>query len=293
MARLLLKGVLGLTLLAGLAVLFIGHQLFLLQRVASGESAGERLLVGQLVPQYESALGTETVHDPKTLEIAWVSGGAAAGVGFLGLLVLGLQDSARGRRAARLVPPPVFSDRDRVSSHHFLPEGLRMWNALYRLVSVPCFLLAALLLLGTYPAITHEQWVTALVVFGAAVASGFMGALLWRGNKNSMRKRGVQRLDVMAGGLRWVRHDDPAERTVAWAQVQACTSHNSLQQPWKNTTVVTLRTGETICLWAACLSDYDACVDLVNRGRKEGRVAPQYTQPVGAAGLATAFRFNR
>jgi hypothetical protein len=54
--------------------------------------------------------------------------------------------------------------------------------------------------------------------------------------------------------------------------------------------VVTLRTGEQIRLWACCLTNYDTCVDLVERGRQGGALSAPYA---GNAGLATAFRFNR
>lgn len=291
MARLLLKVVLGLGLLAGVAVLLAAHQLYVFQLVSRGEDpAARHLFIPALVPQLEALLGTEAILDPRTLEVAWIAGGVAAGVGFLGLFVLGLQDSAQARRAARLVPPPTFDNRDPVSSHHFAPDGLKMWTTLCHILCVPCFLFALLLLIGIYPAVTHGQWLVLPILLGAVATFAFMGVALLRRAADPRPKHGVEQIDVMLGGLRWVRHDDPAVRTVAWAQVSSCSSYHNLAQPWKNQTVVTLRTGEQIWLWARCLTDYDGCVDLVERGRKEGRLSAPYA---GTAGLAAAFRFNR
>jgi hypothetical protein len=286
--RLLIKLVLGLVLLAGLTVLFVGHQLFLHQRVASGSSPGERLLIAPLVPKFESTLGTEAMLAEQTVRTALTAGGVTFGLGALGLFVMGLQDSARARRAARLVAPPVFDDRDLVSSFHFVPDGVRMWAALYRLVSIPCFLLGGFLILGIYAAVTHEQWGTSAILVLVTVGAFVIGALLWRGNAGSIHKHGVERLDVMRGGLRWVRFDDPTVRAAAWSQVGGCQSHHSLSQPWKNTSVLTLRTGETIKLWACCLTNYDACLELVERGRQGGGLSAPHA---GNAGIGVAFRF--
>jgi len=290
MTRLLSKILLGLILLAGLAVLLAGHQLFLLQRVASGSSPGERLLIPALVPQFEAVLGTEAMLAERTMQTALGIGGVIFGVGALGLIVMGRQDSARARRAARLVSPPVFADRDRVSSHEFVPDGLRMWTALYRMVSIPCFLLGGFLLLGIYAAVTHGQWVTSAVLVLVTIGSFVAGALCWRGNANNVRKRGVERIDVMLGGLRWVRFDDPTVRAAAWSQIGGCQSFHNLSQPWKNISVVTLRTGEKIWLWASCLIDYDGLVDRIERGRQGGGLPAPYA---GNAGIGVAFRFNR
>jgi hypothetical protein len=286
----MLKGVLGVALVAGLAVLFVGHQLFLHQSVASGASPGERLLIGALIPQVEAVIGADAVLAEQTVTAAWVIGGVAAGVGFLGLFVLGLQDSARARRAARLVPPPTFDDRDLVSAHHFVRDGLRMWTTLCLILCVPCVLFIAFLLFGLYVAIVHNQWVMVAVLVGAVGLFVLIGVYLVRRAADPRPKHGVERLDVMLGGLRWVRHDDPAVRSVAWSQVGGCQSYHNLTQAWKNQTVVTLRTGEQIWLWACCLTNYDACVDQVERGRKGGGLAAPYA---GDAGVAVAFRFDR
>jgi hypothetical protein len=290
MARLLLKVVLGLSLLAGLALLLAGHQLYLFQLVSRGESPGERLLIGALVPRFEAMLGTEAMLAPQTLTGAWAIGGVAAGVGILGLFVIGLQDSARARRAARLVPPPVFDERDLVSSHHFVADGLRMWTNLCLLLTIPCFLILPFPLWGLYATATSGRWLEALLLLGAVATFVIMAVFLVRRARDPRPKHGVERIDIMLGGLRWVRHDDPTVRTVAWSQVSGCTSNHNLVQPWKNQTVVTLRTGEQIWLWACCLANYDNCLDLVERGRKGGGLSAPYS---GNAGLAVAFRFNR
>jgi hypothetical protein len=292
MARLVLKGVLAVSLLAGVVVLLAGHQLNLLQSMVRGESLRAPLLVPALVLRFESVLGSEAMLAPPTLNVTWVTGGILAGVGFLGLLVVGLQDSSQARMAARLVPPPTFDARDRVSLHHFVPEGLESRTRLIRFFGFPALLATPFGLLGVYAAVIHGQWVTALVVLGAMAAKAAMGVFLWRGDKDRYLKKGVERIDIMTGWLRWVRHGNPTVRIVAWSQIAGCRSYHNYQssRSWQNQTVVTLRTGEKFCLWACCVSDYDACVDLVNRGRKEGRLPLKST---GVAGLATAFLLNR
>jgi hypothetical protein len=290
MGRFMLKSLLGLSLLAGLAVLFAGHQLYLWQLVSRGESQGERLLIGPVVVQLESLLGKEATLDPQTVKTAWLAGGIPAGVGFLGLFVLGLRDSSRAKKAARQVAPPSFDDRDLVASYHFYADGLRYWTTLYRILAIPLLLFALLLLLGIYPAITHQQWVASLILLAAAGAFAFTGVAFLKKANNPLPRHGVERIDIMLGGLRWIRLDDPSVRTVAWSQIGDCQSHHNLTQQWKNQTVVTLRTGEKIWLWACCLTNYDDCVNRVEQGRKNGRLTTQYA---GNAGLATAFRFNR
>jgi hypothetical protein len=222
-----------------------------------------------------------------------VAGGILAGVGFLGLLVIGLQDALRARKAARLVPPPTFDERDKVSSHYFVPEGLEGRANMIRYFSIVAFLPVLVAPIGIYAAVIHGQWLVVLALLGAAAVFGAMGVFLWRGDKNRFRKNGVEQFDIMIGGLRWVRHGDPTVRTVAWSQIYDCNSvghYSGGGHPWNHYTTVTLRTGEKIQLPKCCLSDYENCVRLVERGRKEGRLAPQYS---GDAGLAMAFRRSR
>ncbi len=297
MARFMLKGVLVLSLLAGVVVLFAGHQLYLLQKVARGELPGHRMLIPQLVPRFEAVLGTEVMLDPQTLNVAWVAGGILAGVGFLGRLVTGVQDTARARKAALLVPPPSFDDRDQVSSHHFVAEGLatrgRMQGFLMRLISIPVFLLAALTMCGLFATAAKGRWLDALVLLGVSVGCGAVGVLMRRADSlflNRFLKRGVERIDVMTGGLRWVRHGDPTERTVAWSQIYECRPYDNAGHVWNHYTVVALRTGEEIWLPKCCLSDYDECVRLVERGLKEGALAAKRS---GGTNLAAAFSWNR
>jgi hypothetical protein len=272
------------------AVLLAGHQLFLLQSVIRGESPGERLLIPSLVPRFESVLGKDAMLDPQTRDAALVAGGIVAGVGFLGLVVMGLQDSARARKAARLVVPPTFDDRDTVSSHHFVAEGLEGRARMIRFWSILAFLPIPFAPVGIYAAVIHGQWLTALVLLGATAAFVTLGVFLWRGDKDRYLKNGVERIDVMTGGLRWVRHGDPTVRAVAWSQISGCQSFDDSGHPWNHFTMVTLRTGEKIRLPKCCLTDYTTCVDLVKQGRKEGGLRPGHR---GVAGLATAFLLSR
>src|SRR5262249_28670467 len=163
----MLKGVLAVCLLAGVAVLLAGHQLYLLQSVAPGESPRQLYQIAELVPHFESVLGKEAMLDPQTLTVAWVAGGTLVGVGFLGLVVMALQDSSRARKAARLAPPPIFDDRDCVSSHHFVEEGMEGRARMIRFFSIPVFLLVPFGPLGVYAAVTHGQWPEALIVVAA------------------------------------------------------------------------------------------------------------------------------
>lgn len=288
MARLMWKGVLAISLVVGMVSLLTGHQLYLMQRLALGESHEERLLVVQLVPSFEKVLGRDAMFAPQTLTVAWVTGGILTGVGFLGLLILGLQDSSRARTAARQVAPPRFDERDKVSSHSFVPQGLETRAALLRFFSIPCFLIVPILLTGVYATANKGQWMQSLAMLGGAAVMIAIGVFLLRGDKGRFLKNGIAQIDIMTGGLRWVRHGDPTVRTAAWSQVANCHEHVNLANRWKNETVVTLRTGEKIWLWACCMSDYEECVRLVERGQKQGAVKHS-----GVGGLAAAFQFKR
>jgi hypothetical protein len=293
MSRTMLKVLLAVSLVAGSAVLLVGHQLYMVQKVTRGESSREPLIVPALVPRFEAVLGKETMLAPQTLTLAWALGGILAGVGFLGLLVIAWQDSSRARKAARLIPEPTFDERDRVSSHHFVEEGLEGRARMIRVFSFVAFLPVLFAPIGIAAAVTHRQWITALIVFAAAAAFGAMGVYLWRGDKGRFRKNGVERIDIMTGGLRWVRHGDPAVRSVAWSQIAGSQTYGPYSgggHPWNHCTTLTLRTGEKICLPKCCLTDYDACVDLVERGRKDGNLSAKYS---GDAGLAMALRRSR
>src|SRR5262245_50155961 len=219
MARLIQKGVLGVSLAGGVAILLAGHQLYMIQSVVRGDSRHEPLIVPALVPRFESMLGKETMLAPRTVNVSWVAGGILAGVGFLGLLVIGLQESSQARKAARLVPPPKFDERDKVSSHDFMPEGLEGRARMIRFFAFVAFLPVLFAPILIRSAVIRGQPVIALVVSGVAVGFAALGVFVWRGDKNRFRKYGVERIDVMIGGLRWVRHDDSTERTGAWWQI--------------------------------------------------------------------------
>jgi hypothetical protein len=88
-------------MVAGMAVLFAGQQLYLLQLFARGESQSERLLVVALVPWFDKAIGRDAMLAPETLRVAWVIGGTLTAVGYVGLLAMVIQESARARKAAR------------------------------------------------------------------------------------------------------------------------------------------------------------------------------------------------
>jgi hypothetical protein len=76
----------------------------------------------------------------------------------------------------------------------------------------------------------------------------------------------VQQIDVMTGGLRWVRHNNPAVRTVAWSEIARCTLQHESPYPWRHTLTLVLRTGEQLWLSAFNLSDYHDFAGLVERG---------------------------
>lgn len=270
MTRLVLKVVLTISLLMGLAVLLVGFQLYLVQEVASGQSRNERFLIPAVVPWLESTLGREAMRDPQTVNTAWIAGGILAGIGFLGLLGLGLQDSARERQAALLVTPPTFDDSEMVSSHEFVPEGLEGRASMIRFFSYPILLMAALGPVGIYATVTHGHWEVALLLLGATLVCVAFGVFLYKGDQNRFLKSGVERIDIMTGGLRWFRHNDPTERTVAWSEVYACESYDHQGHPWNHFSMVVLRTGEKIRLAKCCLSDYATCVDLVKQGLADG-----------------------
>src|SRR5262245_8544389 len=267
MGRRIAKGLLGFGLAVGGAILFAAYQIYLVQTGALDKPPGTTHLVHPLAHWAISHVGLEVLLAQSTLNAALAIGGALTAVGFVGLLTIGLQDSTRARKAARLVTPPTFDERDLVSSHHFVEEGIEGRARMIRFMSFLPFLATPFTLLGVFAAVKHGQWLTSLIPLSATVVFVAMGVFLWRGDKNRFLKNGLERVDVMRGGLRWIRHVDPTVRTVAWSQIAECQSYDNAGHIWNHFAIVTLRTGDKIRLPKCCLTDYDALVARVNQGK--------------------------
>jgi hypothetical protein len=293
MGRRILKVLLGFGLAAGGAILFMAYQIYLIQSGALDKPPGTTHLIHPLAHWGISQVGLEALGAASTLNAALAIGGALTAMSFVGLLIVGLQDSTRARKAALLVTPPTFDECDLVSSHHFVEEGIEGRARMIRFFSILPFLATPFALLGVFAAVKHGQWLTSLIPLGATVVFVAMGVLLWRGDKNRFLKNGLERIDVMRGGLRWIRLGDPTVRTVAWSQISGSQTYDQYTQgghPWNHYTIVTLRTGETIRLPKCCLTDYDALVDRVNQGKSGKTLASTRLE---AAFLTPQVRLNR